>query len=117
MIGADALVPPKTSQPLDPWYRVVSYTETPVCGSATADTSASALPEHWVAAVCRRRGDGDTGVVVGRRLRRVRAAVAVADCRDALRGRVVDCGAEVRERVRARLDEQDLAVGTRGRPS
>ena len=29
-----------------------SYTDTPVAGSATADTSARALPEHWVAEVC-----------------------------------------------------------------
>lgn len=39
MIGDDALVPPYTFQP-DAWY--VSYTARPVCGSATADTSASA---------------------------------------------------------------------------
>src|SRR4051795_2336837 len=52
MIGADALVPPKTSQPAAPRYAVESYTATPVFGSATADTSASALPEHCVALVC-----------------------------------------------------------------
>ena len=29
-----------------------SYTETPVFGSATAETSATASPEHWVTEVC-----------------------------------------------------------------
>src|SRR4051812_21493704 len=42
MIGAEALVPPKTSQPAAPVY-VLAYTATPVIGSATADTSAVAL--------------------------------------------------------------------------
>src|SRR6478609_2856219 len=36
MIGADALVPPTTRKPPYPY---VSFTETPVAGSATADTS------------------------------------------------------------------------------
>src|SRR4051812_3333714 len=40
MIGADALVPPKTVQPLPPKVR---NTATPVAGSATADTSAMVL--------------------------------------------------------------------------
>src|SRR5215207_8894827 len=51
MIGADALVPPTTHQPERPWYEVVSYTETPVFGSATAETSASARPAQPVPAV------------------------------------------------------------------
>src|SRR5882724_13634636 len=45
MIGAAALVPPNTSQPPRP---NVSYTETPVAGSATADTSAMARLVQWV---------------------------------------------------------------------
>src|SRR5690348_16696354 len=40
MIGDETLVPPKTSQPPTPPN--VSYTATPVFGSATAETSASA---------------------------------------------------------------------------
>src|SRR3954454_15864414 len=52
MIGEDALVPPYTCQPELPWYGVESYTATPVLGSATAETSAVALPEHCVALVC-----------------------------------------------------------------
>src|SRR5215469_2796894 len=40
--GAATLVPPKTSQPDRPWELVESYTATPVFGSATAETSASA---------------------------------------------------------------------------
>jgi len=40
--GADAEVPPKTSQPDEPADGVLSYTATPVLGSATALTSASA---------------------------------------------------------------------------
>src|SRR3954462_1560667 len=51
MIGAEALVPPKTSQPTYPWYDVESYTATPVFGSATADTSAVALRVHPVTAL------------------------------------------------------------------
>jgi hypothetical protein len=42
MIGEDALVPPKTSQPEKPWNAIESNTATPVFGSATADTSATA---------------------------------------------------------------------------
>src|SRR3954454_3193469 len=38
MIGGDALVPPNTIQPGEP---NVSYTATPVFGSATAETSAT----------------------------------------------------------------------------
>src|SRR6478672_576775 len=41
MTGAATLVPPKTSQPLVPRFRVESNTATPVAGSATADTSAT----------------------------------------------------------------------------
>ena len=41
---------PKTSQPDRPWIRVVSYTATPVFGSATADTSATARFAHPVTA-------------------------------------------------------------------
>src|SRR4029077_11641421 len=48
MIGAAALVPPKVSQPLVPSKSRLSYTATPVAGSATADTSAIARPEHPV---------------------------------------------------------------------
>src|SRR3954451_22326196 len=51
MIGAEELVPPKTSQPTYPWYDVESYTATPVLGSATADTSAFALRVHPVTAL------------------------------------------------------------------
>src|SRR5437762_13694449 len=50
MMGAEALVPPKTSQPDRPCVRVVSYTATPVFGSATADTSATARLPHPVTA-------------------------------------------------------------------
>src|ERR1041385_4961659 len=42
MIGDATLVPPKTSHPLTPWYERLSYTATPVLGSATAETSATA---------------------------------------------------------------------------
>src|SRR5450759_1620017 len=42
MIGAEALVPPKTIHPDEPLYAVESYTATPVFGSATAETSAIA---------------------------------------------------------------------------
>src|SRR3954471_2870110 len=52
MIGAEALVPPKTSQPDAPAYAVESKTATPVFGSTTAETSALALPLHDVAADC-----------------------------------------------------------------
>src|SRR3954470_1377324 len=41
MTGAATLVPPNTSQPPPPCPRKVSYTETPVFGSATAETSAT----------------------------------------------------------------------------
>src|SRR5690349_15753470 len=43
MIGAEALVPPNTFQP-GPLLVNVSYTATPVTGSATADTSATLRP-------------------------------------------------------------------------
>src|SRR5205085_465124 len=43
MIGAEALVPPNTAQPLPPNVR---NTATPVAGSATADTSATVLRGH-----------------------------------------------------------------------
>src|SRR6266849_2751356 len=46
MIGAATLVPPKTSQPLRPLDGVLSYTHTPVLGSATAATSATVRSEH-----------------------------------------------------------------------
>src|SRR5690348_10808567 len=42
MIGAAALVPPNSSQPDCFAYAVLSYTATPVPGSATAATSATA---------------------------------------------------------------------------
>src|SRR4051794_28489766 len=42
MIGEETDVPPKVSQPECPWYAYESYTETPVAGSATAETSATA---------------------------------------------------------------------------
>src|SRR5215831_12478742 len=42
MIGEATLVPPKTSQPDSPPEAKLSKTATPVLGSATADTSASA---------------------------------------------------------------------------
>ena len=51
MIGEATLVPPKTNQPLDPLLGVESYTATPVLGSATAETSALALPLQLVAVV------------------------------------------------------------------
>src|SRR3954463_13979036 len=57
MIGEDALVPPKTSQPPAP----LSYTATPVFGSATAETSAMA-----------RRGGAPAGWERGARSRVVR---------------------------------------------
>src|SRR5262249_5307633 len=47
MIGADALVPPTSSQV--PPVPKVSYTATPVLGSATAETSLLARRAHWVA--------------------------------------------------------------------
>src|ERR1043166_9414599 len=50
MIGADTLVPPKTSQPPG-CKRNVSYTETPVDGLATAATSATVRREQ-PASVC-----------------------------------------------------------------
>src|SRR5438034_1518143 len=43
MMGAEALVPPNTAQPLPPKVR---NTATPVAGSATADTSATVLRGH-----------------------------------------------------------------------
>src|SRR4051812_49976277 len=43
MIGDETLVPPKTSQPPTPYE---SYTETPVPGSATAETSATVRREQ-----------------------------------------------------------------------
>src|SRR5215467_3636835 len=49
MIGADALVPPYTVQPEAP---KVWNTATPVAGSATADTSASARRLQFVVTVC-----------------------------------------------------------------
>src|SRR5262245_47202317 len=49
MIGAEALVPPYTAQPVPP---KVWYTATPVGGSATADTSASARRVQPVVTVC-----------------------------------------------------------------
>src|SRR5215467_1390199 len=42
MIGDATLVPPKTSQPLTPPDAKLSKTATPVFGSASADTSATA---------------------------------------------------------------------------
>src|SRR5947209_4109376 len=42
MIGDETLVPPTLNQPGWPLNGVVSYTATPVAGSATADTSAIA---------------------------------------------------------------------------
>src|SRR5437763_9384155 len=48
-MGADALVPPQTVQPVSPY---VWYTATPVYGSATADTSASPRPVRVVLPVC-----------------------------------------------------------------
>jgi hypothetical protein len=45
MIGAAALVPANSCQPVSP---NVSYTATPVAGSATADTSAMARLLHRV---------------------------------------------------------------------
>src|SRR5215467_168176 len=47
MIGADALVPPTSSQV--PPVPKVSYTATPVLGPATAETSLLARRAHWVA--------------------------------------------------------------------
>src|SRR4051794_37787142 len=47
MIGADALVPPNTIQPGEP---NVSYTATPVFGSATAETSATLRRPHPLSA-------------------------------------------------------------------
>src|SRR5215813_8619957 len=44
MIGDATLVPPNTSHPLPPWAVKLSNTETPVLGSATAETSAVARP-------------------------------------------------------------------------
>src|ERR1700752_4973462 len=37
--GEETLVPPKTSQPLKPWHDVLSYTDTPVFGSASNEKS------------------------------------------------------------------------------
>src|SRR6266404_542408 len=37
--GEETLVPPKTNQPLNPWHEVLSYTETPVLGSASNEKS------------------------------------------------------------------------------
>src|SRR5262245_44100146 len=42
MMGDETLVPPNTSHPWAPWNLKLSYTETPVLGSATAETSAVA---------------------------------------------------------------------------
>src|SRR5215471_9539881 len=49
MMGAATLVPPKTFQPLTP---NVSNTPTPVFGSATAETSATARLAHPVLTFC-----------------------------------------------------------------
>src|SRR5262249_56290301 len=46
-LGEDALVPPTSSQV--PPVPKVSYTATPVLGSATAETSLLARRAHWVA--------------------------------------------------------------------
>ena len=45
MIGEATLVPPNTVQPPEPY---VSYTATPVAGSATAETSATVRREQPV---------------------------------------------------------------------
>ena len=55
MIGEDALVPPKTSQPEKPWNGALSKTATPVLGSATAETSATARRGQPVSNVGRTR--------------------------------------------------------------
>src|SRR4051794_12943748 len=53
MIGDDTLVPPTLNQPDSPLYGVVSYTETPVAGSATAETSPTACrPQPVPALAC-----------------------------------------------------------------
>src|SRR2546423_692602 len=49
MTGAATLVPPKTFQPVSP---KVSYTPTPVFGSATAETSATARRLQPVLTFC-----------------------------------------------------------------
>src|SRR3954451_21874510 len=46
MMGEATEVPPKVSQPEWPWYAYESYTATPVAGSATAETSATARRLH-----------------------------------------------------------------------
>src|SRR5260370_37354168 len=46
--GEETLVPPKTSQPLAPWHRGVSETETPVLGFASKEKSGA---ERCVASV------------------------------------------------------------------
>src|ERR671934_2051936 len=38
-IGDDALVPPTVNHPDWPWYRTVSYTDTPEAGSASSEMS------------------------------------------------------------------------------
>src|SRR3954468_22509187 len=48
MMGAATLVPPNTSQPPPPVRPKVSYTETPVDGLATAETSATVRRAHPV---------------------------------------------------------------------
>ena len=52
-IGEDALVPPTLNQPCWPWYRVVSYTDTPEAGSASSETSGVArLPAQLTCPYC-----------------------------------------------------------------
>src|SRR5215472_8839156 len=46
MTGAPTLVPPTINQPLLPWNETLSNTETPVPGSASAETSATARAPH-----------------------------------------------------------------------
>src|SRR5205814_1744407 len=45
-IGEETLVPPRTIHPLRPTDGVLSYTQTPVLGSATAATSATVRRPH-----------------------------------------------------------------------
>src|SRR5262249_40854526 len=68
-----------------------------------------------IAAVTGRGSDGDALVVVRRALRRVAAAVAVADRRGTVAGRVVHGGPEGGERRRRGFGEQGLAVRAGGR--